>query len=177
MLGNVNVLLQYNKNILLLLSAVDYRNYSLPKSCVVVVDQVSQFNIGTIAITVRNRNFEPLFNQELWISVKVVSGTVVDIRVQASFNIQHILQCPLTKHLRCPLPILTMSSMSIDHITCCPYQPFPISKLINFKADHSTLSTNITRQQPMFQMLKVSGTIVDIRVQASPIFNIFFNVH
>ena len=36
-LGNVNVLLQYNKNILLLLSAVDYRNYSLPKSCVVVV--------------------------------------------------------------------------------------------------------------------------------------------
>jgi len=45
-LGNVDVLLQYNKNILLLLSAVDYRNYSLPKSCVVVVgiaavDQVS----------------------------------------------------------------------------------------------------------------------------------------
>jgi len=46
MLGNVNVLPQYNKNILLLLSAVDYHNYSLPKSCVVVagiaaVDQVS----------------------------------------------------------------------------------------------------------------------------------------
>jgi len=46
MLGSVNVLLQYNKNILLLLSAVDYHNYSLPKSCVVVVgvvavDQVS----------------------------------------------------------------------------------------------------------------------------------------
>ena len=46
MLGSVNVLLQYNKNILLLLSAVDYCNYSLPKSCVVVVgvvvvDQVS----------------------------------------------------------------------------------------------------------------------------------------
>jgi len=37
MLGNVNVLPQYNKNILLLLSAVDYRNYSLPWSCVVVV--------------------------------------------------------------------------------------------------------------------------------------------
>jgi len=36
MLGNVNVLLQYNKNILLLLSAVYYRNYSLPWSCVVV---------------------------------------------------------------------------------------------------------------------------------------------
>jgi len=36
MLGNVNVLPQYNKNILLLLSAVYYRNYSLPWSCVVV---------------------------------------------------------------------------------------------------------------------------------------------
>ena len=47
MLGSVNVLLQYNKNILLLLSAVDYRNHLLPKSWVVVegiavvVDQVS----------------------------------------------------------------------------------------------------------------------------------------
>jgi len=45
MLGNVNVLPQYNKNILLLLSAVDYHHYSLPWSCVVVgiaaVDQVS----------------------------------------------------------------------------------------------------------------------------------------
>jgi len=46
MLGNVNVLPQYNKNMLLLLSAVYYRNYSLLWSCVVVagvvvVDQVS----------------------------------------------------------------------------------------------------------------------------------------
>jgi len=46
MLGNVNVLPQYNENILVLLSAVYYRNYSLPWSCVVVagavaVDQVS----------------------------------------------------------------------------------------------------------------------------------------
>jgi len=45
MLGNVNVLLQYNKNTLLLLNAVDYHNYSLPWSWVVVgiaaVDQVS----------------------------------------------------------------------------------------------------------------------------------------
>ena len=42
MLGNVNALPQYNKNILLLLSAVDYHNYLLPWNCVVVVvDQVS----------------------------------------------------------------------------------------------------------------------------------------
>jgi len=43
MLGSVNVLPQYNKNILLLLSAVYYRNYALLRSCVVVagVGQVS----------------------------------------------------------------------------------------------------------------------------------------
>ena len=43
--------------------------------------------------------------------------------------------------------------MSIVHINYCRYQPFPIPKLINIKVDHSMLSTNITRQQPMFQML------------------------
>ena len=36
MLGNVNVLPQYNKNILLLLSAVYYRNYTLLRGGVVV---------------------------------------------------------------------------------------------------------------------------------------------
>ena len=47
MLGSVNVLPQYNKNILLLLSAVYYRNYALLRSCVVVagVGQASWSNV------------------------------------------------------------------------------------------------------------------------------------
>ena len=63
MLGNVNVLPQYNKNILLLLSAVYYRNYSFPWSCVVVAGgQVSWPNVRTLAVADRNRNFGTLFN-------------------------------------------------------------------------------------------------------------------
>ena len=63
-------------------------------------------------------------------------------------NIQHILQCPLIKHLRCPLSIP-------NHVfnVPCPYKSLSISTISNIKVDHSLLSTNITRQQPMFQML------------------------
>jgi len=62
MLGNVNVLPQYNENILALLSAVYYRNYALLRSCVAVAGQVSWPNDWTSAIADRNRNFETLFN-------------------------------------------------------------------------------------------------------------------
>ena len=144
MLGNVNVLLQYNKNILLLLSAVDYRNYSLPWNCVVVVegiaavDQVSQYNAWTSTVTDRNRNSGTLFYQELWISVKVGIWNNSGYTRIGIINNSHILQCPLTK----------TSSMSIVHINHYRFQPFPISKLII-----QCCQTSITRQQPMFQML------------------------
>ena len=44
-------------------------------------------------------------------------------------------------------PYQAMSSMSIVHINYCRYQSFPTSKLII-----QCCQTNITRQQPMFQM-------------------------
>ena len=63
---------------------------------------------------------------------KLVSGTIVDIRVWVSsiFNIFFDVHCPYQ----------AMSSMSIVHINYCQYQPFPISKLINIKVDHPVLS-------------------------------------
>jgi len=77
---------------------------------------------------------------ELWISVKVGIRNNSGYTCIGIINIQYILQCPLTKHLRCPLSISTISSMSIVQINYCRYQSFPISKLINIKGDHSTLS-------------------------------------
>ena len=140
MLGSVNVLPQYNKNILLLLSAVYYRNYALLWSCVVVAGQVSWPNVWISAITVRNRNFGTLFNQELWISLKVGIRNSSGYTCMGIINIQYILRRPLTKYLRCPLFIPTISSMSIVHINHCWHQPFPIPKLINIKVDHPMLS-------------------------------------
>ena len=81
--------------------------------------------LGTIIVTVRNRNFEPLFNQELWISVKVGIWNNSGYTRISITNIQHILQCPLI------IP----------------------SHVFNIKVDRSMLSINITRQQPMFQVL------------------------
>jgi len=144
MLGSVNVLPQYNKNILLLLSAVYYRNYALLWSCVVVAGQVSWPNVWISSITVRNRNFGTLFNQELWISLKVGIRNSSGYTCMGIINIQYILQRPLTKYLRCPLFIPTISSMSIVHINHCWHQPFPIPKLINIKVDHPMLSNRFS---------------------------------
>ena len=50
----------------------------------------------------------------------------------------------------------TYSSMSIDYNIFdvhCPNKLLSISIISNSNVDHSMLSTNITRQQPMFQML------------------------
>jgi len=55
MLGNVNVLPQYNENILLLLSAVYYRNYALLRSCVVVAGQVSSISILALCLNISSR--------------------------------------------------------------------------------------------------------------------------
>jgi len=140
MLGNVNVLPQYNKNILLLLSAVYYRNYALLWSCVVVAGEVSWSNVWTSAVADRNRTFGTLFNQELWISVKVGIRNNSGYTCMDIISIQYIRQRPLTKYLRCPLFIPTISSMSIVHINHCWYQPFPIPKVVNIKVDHPMLS-------------------------------------
>ena len=157
MLGNVNVLLQYNKNILLLLNAVQTiiithcrgagQQQQKQAKHLSPMSEYQQLLIGTETLE--------HCSIELWISVKVGIRNNSGYTCIGIINIQYILQCPLTKHLRCPLSISTISSMSIVQINYCRYQSFPISKLINIKGDHSTLccQTNITRQQPMFQML------------------------
>jgi len=72
MLGNVNVLPQYSKNILLLLSAVYYCNYALLRSCVVVaavgvVGQVSCISILAQCLNISNCCQE----QKLWNTVQL----------------------------------------------------------------------------------------------------------
>ena len=73
----------------------------------------------------------------------------------------------------------TYSSMSIDQNIFdvhCPYQPFPISKLIV-----QCYQTNITRQQPMFQMSNEKSIATRLheffscrRIQEELIFILFY---
>ena len=137
MLGSVNVLLQYNKNILTtascsrlsqLLIAVELcrsRRYSSRPSILVQC--------------LNNNNY----CQEQELRTTVQSG-ILD-KCQGRYLEQQWIYAYRYHQYS------TYSSMSIDQNIFdvhCPYQSFPISKLIV-----QCYQTNITRQQPMFQML------------------------
>ena len=130
MLGSVNVLLQYNKK------------YFTTAQCsrlsqLLIAEELSssrRYSSSRPSILVQYWN-NSNYCQEQELRTTVQSGTLDKcqgryleqqwIYAYRYHQCSHILQCPLTK----------TSSMSIVHT-----KPFPISKLINTKVDHSMLS-------------------------------------